>query len=215
MEKLKGRLIEFARTRYNMGQNKFEDMCGINKGTISSIKTQGPTASILTKIFDKCPELNMNWLFSGEGNMLNGNPHIPAVSNTSSPEHPIPLLDREEIAGKFLSAFKDGKGIEGYYIISEFRNSDFLIRVKGDAMMPKYSGGDIVACRKISESFLQWGRIYAISTHSYGVMIKRVLKGENEEHLTLISENPKYAPFQIPVSDINSFAIVIGAITLE
>lgn len=73
MENFKNRLTEFARMQYDMGQNGFEEHCGINKGTINSIKVQGPTASIVTKISLACPELNLNWLFRGEagGPMLN------------------------------------------------------------------------------------------------------------------------------------------------
>lgn len=69
MENFKKRLLEFARVRYDMGQSKFEDLCGINRGTISAIKVQGPTASIVMKIAIKCPELNLNWLFRGDGAM--------------------------------------------------------------------------------------------------------------------------------------------------
>ena len=70
MEDFKNRLLEFARVRYDMGQSRFEDYCEINRGTISAIKVQGPTASIIMKISLKCPELNLNWLFRGDGDML-------------------------------------------------------------------------------------------------------------------------------------------------
>ena len=72
MQDFKKRLVEFARVRYDMGQTRFEEMCGIHPGTISAIKSNGPTASIVTKIAIKCPELNLNWLFRGDGEMLNG-----------------------------------------------------------------------------------------------------------------------------------------------
>lgn len=69
MEDFKKRLVEYARARFDMGQNYFEDYCGINKGTINSIRVQEPTASIVLKIALKCPDLNLNWLFRGEGPM--------------------------------------------------------------------------------------------------------------------------------------------------
>ena len=73
MEEFKKRLLEFIKTRYGIGQNKFEEYCGLNHGTISSIKVKGPSAEIVAKISNKCPELNLNWLFRGEagGPMLN------------------------------------------------------------------------------------------------------------------------------------------------
>ena len=74
MEEFKQRLMQFARNQYDMGQSKFEDYCGINRGTISDIKVNGPSALNLQRIAVKCPELNMNWLFRGEGQMLNEAP---------------------------------------------------------------------------------------------------------------------------------------------
>lgn len=41
MEKFKQRLIDFARARYDMGQTRFEDYCGLAHGTISAIKAAG------------------------------------------------------------------------------------------------------------------------------------------------------------------------------
>lgn len=78
METFKNRLLEYARARFDMGQSKFEDYCGINRGTISAIKVQGPTASIVMKIAIKCRDLNLNWLFRGDGDMLlDGNSQHP------------------------------------------------------------------------------------------------------------------------------------------
>lgn len=73
MEEFKRRLMDFARTQYNMGQSLFEDHCGVNRGLINSIKVKGPSAEIIMKISRACPELNLNWLFRGDegGSMLN------------------------------------------------------------------------------------------------------------------------------------------------
>lgn len=82
MEDFKNRLLEFARVQYDMGQSKFEDYCEINRGTISAIKVQGPTAQIVMKISSRCPELNLNWLFRGTGPMLiQDQPSSPATQN--------------------------------------------------------------------------------------------------------------------------------------
>lgn len=86
METFKNRLLEYARLRFDMGQSRFEDYCGINRGTISAIKVQGPTASIVMKIAIKCQDLDLNWLFRGEGDMLlnrnsqHSQPSAPSVS---------------------------------------------------------------------------------------------------------------------------------------
>lgn len=84
MEDFKNRLLEFARVQYDMGQSKFEDYCEINRGTISAIKVQGPTAQIIMKISSRCPELNLNWLFRGTGLML-----IQDQSSSPTPQNDI------------------------------------------------------------------------------------------------------------------------------
>lgn len=83
MQDFKNRLVEFARVTYNFGQTRFEDYCGINHGVINSIKIKGPSAEIITKIAVKCPELNLNWLFRGEGEMLNA-PKLDAQAPATS-----------------------------------------------------------------------------------------------------------------------------------
>lgn len=210
MEQFKKRLVEFARKRFDMGQNAFEDYCGINRGIINSIKVQGPTASIVTKISHRCPELNLNWLFTGDGPMLNVSEKNPALHGKT-----LPLIPIEAFAGHGLPAYEDEK-IQDYYTVTDFKESDFLIRVKGDSMSPKYCGGDLVACKKVKETyFLQWGRCYVIFTRSQGVMIKRVQPSEKDGCIKCVSDNPKYAPFDVPQEDVLSIALVNGAITLE
>lgn len=141
------------------------------------------------------------------------NRHQTADITDNSKE--IPLIPIEAFAGYGSMAFGD-LPIEDYYVINDFREADFLIRIKGDSMAPKYNGGDIVACRKIKElTFFQWNRIYVIYTKSQGVLIKRVMPSEDKNFVTLVSENKSYQPFQIPKSEIIDIALVLGAITLD
>lgn len=127
----------------------------------------------------------------------------------------LPLIPLDAIAGYGAEAFSDIQ-VEEYYSIGAFREADFLIRVNGDSMSPKYCGGDMVACRYVKESvFFQWGRIYVIDTRSQGIMIKRVLRSSSEGAIICKSENEKYDDFEVPINDIQHIALVIGAITLE
>jgi phage repressor protein C with HTH and peptisase S24 domain len=83
-------------------------------------------------------------------------------------------------------------------------------------MVPKYNGGDIVACKVVSDIFfLQWNRAYVILTRSQGIMIKRVQPSEKDGYIKCVSDNAKYAPFDVPTQDIIQMALVNGAITLD
>lgn len=201
----------FAREKFDFGQNKFEAYCNIPRGTISKIRGgSGISTSTLTKICAKCPDLNVAWLLTGEGEMTNSPSPAPTIE-----AHTLPLIPMEAFAGPGLPTYEDER-IEDFYTVSEFKNSDFLIRVKGDSMTPKYNGGDLVACKKVTETyFLQWGRVYVIYTKSQGIMIKRVQPADDNDYIKCVSDNPKYAPFDVPKEDIVSIALVNGAITLD
>ena len=97
-----------------------------------------------------------------------------------------------------------------------FKGADFLIPVKGSSMYPKYSSGDIVACQRVSMSdlFFQWNKVYVIDT-TQGALIKRIKPGSDKEHISIISDNPDYDPFELHLSAIHAVALVIGVIRLE
>ena len=74
----------------------------------------------------------------------------------------------------------------------------------------------MVACKMLSLSdiFFQWGKVYVINTDQ-GALIKKVEQGTTPESITLVSENDKYKPFEIPRRGIYQIAIVIGLIRAE
>ena len=104
------------------------------------------------------------------------------------------------------------------YCVPEFaaRGADFLIRVSGSSMYPKYSNGDLLACSLIRDIlFFQWGKVYVIDS-SQGALVKRIFTSQKEGFITLSSDNKdNYPPFDFPTSDIRALAIVIGVIRIE
>ena len=104
------------------------------------------------------------------------------------------------------------------YVVPEFaaRGVDFLIRVSGSSMYPKYSNGDLLACTIVRDIlFFQWGKVYVIDS-SQGVLVKRIFESDKKGFIRLVSDNSDhYPPFEFPTSDIRSIAIVAGVIRLE
>ncbi len=132
----------------------------------------------------------------------------------------VPLLPIEAVAG-FPNSDNDGITYADcdQYMVPEFEQSgfEFVIRVSGSSMYPKYSNGDILACKKIHEIlFFQWGKVYVIDS-SQGALVKRVFEDkENPDNILLVSDNKEnYPPFSIPKSDIRSLSIVLGVIRME
>jgi len=106
------------------------------------------------------------------------------------------------------------------YNIPEFKNigAEFLVRIGGDSMYPKYSSGDLLACKKIPKqniTFYQWGKIYVIDS-AQGQLIKRIFEHEDNEKVWLVSDNAeKYPKFSINKNDIRSLSIVLGVVKTE
>ena len=61
----KGRLIELINT-LELTQSRFEDATGMSRGSISHLNGE-PTARMLHKIGAAFPEVNINWIITGNG----------------------------------------------------------------------------------------------------------------------------------------------------
>ena len=218
VKNVKERLIKFLKYK-KLSQSKFEKMCGLGNGYVNNIRSAiGPNK--IPNIIRQFPELNIAWLLLGEqygGPMLKEEAEMkPEKRETPSRgEHALPLIPFDAVAGPGDPVYEDER-VENYYSVSEFKESDFLIRVKGDSMSPHFTGGDLLACKKVVDTyFFQWGRGYVIYTQSEGCMVKRIQHSDKEGYIRCVSDNVKYAPFDVPMDDIVSIALVNGSISLE
>lgn len=202
----------------------FESAAGLSNGYVNGIR-KGIGSEKLADILRAFPELNRNWLLFGEGEMLRtGAPAEASVSEDAPPPQLIPappgkglpLIPLPAMAGFLKGAADiDPNEIE-WYFVPAFRDCQFLIRVKGESMSPRYLSGDIVACREVQDTgtFFQWGKTYVLDTDQ-GVVIKRVRPSEKENHILCVSDNPEYDPFDVPIAGIYHLAIVRGLIREE
>ena len=130
----------------------------------------------------------------------------------------IPLIPIDAMAGFGTGSMQVMPYDTGSYIVPEFSelNVDFMIRVKGSSMYPKYNSGDLVACKKlyITDIFFQWNKVYVLDTEQ-GALIKRVKKGTKDQCVKLVSDNENYDPFELHLSKIYAVALVVGVIRLE
>jgi len=199
VEKIK----EFYENTANKGA--FFEKIGIPKQTFVDIITEKSNPRVITlekiaKYFGK----NVGYFFDEEALIRQ--------------EHGIPLIPIEAVAGYG----EDTTGVKyedcELYRVPEFieKGAEFLIRVSGSSMYPKYSNGDILACKRIRDIlFFQWGKIYVIDS-SQGQLVKRVFECPSEDYILLVSDNnEKYPPFTIPKTDIRSLSIVLGVVRME
>jgi len=176
-----------------------------------------PGGDILVKVLTYFPDMSADWLLTGKGNMLKQDDRIDGVGTLAkNPQEGIPLIPASAMAGALSGEISVMDYECERYVVPAFAGADFLIRVKGDSMMPTYLSGDIVACKRVplADIFFQWGKPYIIDTNQGGI-IKRVKPGSDKNHILIVSDNTAYDPFELPISQIYHIALVIGIIRLE
>jgi phage repressor protein C with HTH and peptisase S24 domain len=214
------RIKDFIDTK-GISVSAFERSIGMSNASFGkSLKNGGAIGTDkLENILNTYPEINPNWLITGNGSMLKSDEQpLPEVKKMNSRHKGLPLIPMEAIAG-FPAIDNDGVSFDDcqHYFIPEFeaKGANFLIRVSGDSMMPLYCNGDIIACRKIAEiHFFQWGGVYVLDT-SQGVLVKYIEEcGKNDDCILCVSENSRYKPFPLPKSDIRSLSTIVGLLRL-
>lgn len=218
---VKERVKKFVKYE-NISIIDFEKSINVANGYVNSISKSIGIDKINT-ILEKYPNLNIEWLLTGNGEMLKDSINnkdeqdkiITANHTLQSNTKGIPLIPSYAMAGVFTGDLQILEYECERFVIPTFKDADFLIPVKGSSMEPKYSSGDLVACKKMSiDTFFQWNKVYVLDTEQ-GPLIKRVNEGPNNDTLLICSENPKYQPFQLNRSLIHNIALVVGVIRLE
>lgn len=200
-----------------------------------------PSFDFLEKVCAKA-NISAEWLLMGKGEMLgdmfefrnnmvfhsdpnqyennkedeNVDEDKPTARLASSPSEGIPLIPLSAMAGNFSMEQTVLEYECERYVVPIFNGADFLIPIKGSSMVPHYNSGDVVACRRVpmTNLFFQWNKVYVIDTDQ-GPLIKRLKPGSDSEHVTIVSDNPSFDPFELPLECIHSVALVIGTIRLE
>ena len=199
----------------NGNKAQFANLLGITPQGLSTwIKRESFDIEL---IFSKCEGLSANWLLTGKGKMIKENKTaIPTATPAQNTTDGIPLIPFSAMAG----ALTDERTALEYecerYVVPAFKGADFLMTIKGTSMQPTYNSGDIVACQRVpmTSIFFQWNKPYVLDT-AQGPLVKRVKPGSDQNHITLVSDNPDYDPFQLPLEQVNAVALVIGLIRLE
>lgn len=172
------------------------------------------------KIIEYYIDINPDWLLTGNGDMLKSK-EVKLVENENSKldNEFIPLIPIDAIAGYGTGEVQISKKelLKGYKI-PEFkqRGVEYIIRVNGSSMYPKYSSGDLLGCKTVKDlTFFQWGKVYVLDTDQ-GPMVKRLFPvTDNEAFLECRSDNIDYPPFKIHKNSIYNVAIVIGVLRME
>lgn len=214
----KGEMLNAIKAHFNLKTNKaFADFLGISSQAISNWYSRNTFDAEL--IYTKCVGVNPAWLLTGEGSMLRNDERtesLPIASKTENPNEGIPLIPIHAMAGAFTGEAQVLECDCERYVVPAFKGADFLIPVKGVSMHPRFSSGDIVACKRLNMNniFFQWNKVYVLDTDQ-GALIKRLKPGSDKDHVLVVSDNASFDPFELDVHNIYNVALVIGVIRLE
>lgn len=214
---IKQRILSFAET-LGISKREFYSQIGVSRGTLES--KSSITEDVMARFIARFPQVSPSWLITGKGSMIlstqnKDTKEFPVAHHTDS-EEGIPLIPINAMAG----AFTEDQQIMEYecerFIIPTFKGADFLIGVKGTSMYPRFNSGDIVACKRLNlqDLFFQWNKVYVLDTDQ-GPLIKRIKPGTDKDHVTIVSDNKEYEPFELAIDHIYHVALVIGVIRVE
>lgn len=164
----------------------------------------------LTRALNGDPQYLTDSLISKVAALANQAPSEPTSENT------IPLIPILAQAGH-LSDFADSVAeYDCERITSPIQGVDVAIPVYGDSMTPEYPSGSIVFVKRVSDSFIEWGKTYILDTVN-GSIIKYLAPSEKEDCIRCISGNPdpKYAPFDVPMADIKAIFKVVMCMSMK
>lgn len=203
----------------NITVKDFEIKVGFSNGAFGSQLRNNKTIGVdkLENILLVYSEINPEWLLTGKGSMLKS--EVP-ICKGEPVNKGIPLLPYDAFAGLGDTEISGipFESIEEQYHIPLFKDIkiDFMLSVRGSSMYPKYSSGDVVACRLITELvFIQWNKVYVIDTLTQGIIMKRLKKCDNNNCVVCKSDNPNYDEFTLPKKEIRNIALVVGVVRLE
>lgn len=199
---------------------KFEKAAGLSNAAVDKMGNN-TRMSTLDKISNAFPDLNINWLRTGEGEMLKQTPN--AVEFHPTRQAGIPLVSQYAQAG-YLGGYCDPEYIDALPTIDftpdrEMTGNYLAFEVKGDSMddgtKESYIEGEIVICREVEKNYWRDSRLFFnkrdfVIVHKEGVLIKRIVAHDIDRHLiTIHSLNPLYQDRIIDLSEVMQiFSIV-------
>lgn len=203
--------------------NEFSNIVGVSNGYFAKQRSNNASigSHIVEKIVIQYPELNLRWLFTGDGAMIAEPAEAMKVQCiTNTPERKIdnqqiPLYDIEAAAGLVL--INNGHSIPIDYIsIPNLSPCDGAMQVRGESMMPRLQSGDIVVFKMVTNvQYIMWNEMYIISFEidgDYYTLIKLIKKSKQSNHIQLVSINTEHEPIEIPIDAIRQLAQVKASI---
>lgn len=221
----KKRILQFIEYK-GLSKLSFYETTGMKRGFLDGDKLETSIPdTFIAIIIATFPELNIDWLITGQGEMLKTNELRPNSQQLKSERHLIPLYDTIAIAGRQeLDMSPISEPAEYIDAGDWFRDATAAMRIHGDSMYPIYKSGCIAALKEVvNKDLIMYGEDYVIETNEYRT-IKRIQKGKSDLYILACSANTErwedgsdrgrliYEPFDISRDEIRRLLLVLGSV---
>ena len=225
---IKQRILYFS-SNLGISKRDFYTEIGVSRGTLES--GTGITEDVVAKFIARYPEVNIDWLITGEGDMLKSKRDEPAVE--IKPIHQPRSIERKmEEQVVYLYSFEASAGLSTLFdskrqnIIDTIRipnlpKCDGAIHIVGDSMYPILKSGDIILYKQMPPGIenLLYGEMYLLSYDIDGddyIVVKYIRKSDKgEPFVTLASENPEHAARDIDFRRVTALALVKASVRIN
>lgn len=208
---------------FNISGNEFAKRIGIPQTTFSNIinRDSDIKASIIEAIITQFGDISLDWLITGNGEMLKSDTQL--VPDVDSKRNRIPFYDDISTIGGMNDCVANVDPAHPSDWIDAgdwFPEATAAIRHYGDSMV-EYPSGSILAIKRVNDPRLMMnGRNYVIETTEYRVT-KQIQDGG--DHFMAYSTNRDtypdgqliHSPFPVPKDAILHIDLVLGCVTKE
>lgn len=194
------------------GDGEFADFLEKKRSFISEILSgKRPVTDAFAKyVGENYSLLNVEWLISGNGEMLNTSGQL-SKSQTSpiNEKNLTPLYDFNAMTG-IMSGAKPAP--LDYIYIPNVSSCDGATVVRGNSMAPRLQAGDIVLFKVVKDKKgIYWGEMYLVLFNLAGidyVVLQYLKKSESESFVRLSGYDSTSSPQEIPFDSIKALAMV-------
>ena len=200
----KDRIMQFMNSR-RITKADLRAKTGIKRGFLDKDKMQAAVSDhFLQKIVLAYPEVNLEWLITGNGYMLkdlSNNGFEATYSNNSHLQRTVPLFSLSDITDSTHPMYDSDKRPETI-TIPHMPLCDAAVYIHGNSMYPIVNTGDIACFKYIQDmNDIFWGEMYILEIfreEGNYITFKYLQHSElGNEYISLHSHNPDYPPQDI------------------
>lgn len=205
---VKDRLIGYLEYK-GMTKSEFGRRIGVSSAFITSMRKSMQPDKIRA-IKDKFPDLNTEWLLTGEGEMLNTPVESPKAEQEFKPyfKEPanilVPLINVDSVGGMEGHNIEvaDGQFVEALIPFPDARPDDWAIHQSDESMAPAIPAGAILQIRQVIDwqEYFGYGNVYVLWLTDDRRITKLVKKYEPDpkNYVLCCSYNFDYADEELP-----------------